>query len=171
MVGQRGREVVFGGARQVGDVGPLAVDEFSGSPYHGVGVGIDGVDGVGQGHAVVPPEQLLDVGGVALGSVVDEYLVLVEVYAAGEEVALHDGLAQEVVAVLRAVAAEGVDVAHLVGGLLHGLHHGRRQGAGHVANAEADDALLGMRHLEGRDALGDVGEEVAARKTEVIFVY
>ena len=171
MVGQLWYKIVVGRTGHVGNVAPASVFEHAGTADHGVGVDIDGIDGVGHGHGVIPSEQLLNVTRVALGTVVDEHLVAVEMDAARKEVVAQDGVAQEVVAVLGAVAAEGGFDSHLVGSLMHGLDDGGAKRLRDVANAKADDAHLGMLGLEGVNALGHIGEKVAPRKLQIMFVY
>ena len=85
-------------------------------------------------------------------------------YAPREIVVLQNGLTQEVVAMLRTVAAKGLLVRHLVDGLVHGLNHRRAKRLCHIADAKADDALFGMRHLESVHLLGNVGEQVIVRQ-------
>jgi hypothetical protein len=70
---------------------------------------------------------------------------------------LGDGLAEEGVALLGAVALEGGAVRHLVGGGMEGLDAHRRERLGDVADAEADDGLAGVGGDVGAHALGDVG--------------
>src|SRR5207248_3439920 len=101
-----------------------------------------------------------DIAGVALGAVGDENLVGRDVAAAGLEVVLSDGFAEEVVALLGAVAAEGFAAGHLVDGLVHGLGDGRRQRLGDVADGHAADLGRGVFLGEGGDAAADLGEEV-----------
>ena len=66
------------------------------------------------------------------------------------EVVLGDRLAQEVVALLGAVAVERVAAGHLVDGLVHRLDDRGRQRLGDVADAHADD--LGDRDAAAANA-------------------
>ena len=116
-------------------------------------------------------KQFLEVACVALGTVVDEHLVDAEVDATRQEVVLRDGLAQEVVALLRAVAMKSAGSGHLVDGLVHGLSDSRAQGLGDVANAERDDIRLGVHHLKGIHLLGDVGEQIVRLEVQEVDVY
>ena len=164
-------KTVLGGGGQVADVGPAAVAEGAAAANHHVGVDIDGVDGVGDADEVVPVEQLLEVAGVALCAVVDEDLVDVEMDASGQEVVLENGLAEEVVALLGAVAAEALGGGHLVDGAVHGLGDGGTEGLGDVADAEADDVGAGVHDLEGIDLLGNVGEQVVLLQVQEVDIY
>ena len=171
-------KAVLSRAGHIGDVAPplllrvFAVGlEHSGPAYHHVGVDVDGIDGVGNADGVVPAHQFLNVSGVGLGSVVDENLVEVEVYAAREKVVLEYGLAQEVVALLGSVAAKALPGSHLVGGTVHGLYHRRAKGLRHVAYAERDDVGLGMSHLEGVHLLCYIGKQVVAGEFQEMFIY
>ena len=91
---------------------------------HGVGILVHGIDGVGEGDDGVAAEKLLEVAYVAFRAVADEDLVGVERHAAGEVVVFENGLAEEGVALFRAVAAEGFDAAHFVHGLVQGFDDG-----------------------------------------------
>ena len=98
--------------------------EGAAAANHHVRVDIDGIDGVGDTDEVVPVQQFLEVTRVGLRTVVDENLVDVEVDAARQEVVLQNGLTQEVVALLRAIASESLGCSHLVGCLVHRLDNG-----------------------------------------------
>ena len=76
-------KVVFGRARHVYHVAPLAVVHCSRAAYHHIRVDVYGIDGVGHTDAVVPAYEFLDVAGVAFCSVVDENLVGIKMYAPG----------------------------------------------------------------------------------------
>ena len=79
---------------------------------------------------------LLEIARVGLCSIVDEYLVNVEVYATWQEVVFQYRLSQEVVALFWSVSVKTLDSGHLVGGTMHRLDDSRTQGLCHVANAE-----------------------------------
>ena len=55
--------------------------------------------------------------------------------ATRQEVVLQDGVAQEVVALLGAVAPESLSGGHLVGSLVDGLDDGRCQWLGDITDA------------------------------------
>ena len=80
-------------ARHVGYVAPLAVLKNSRSANHHVRVDIYRINRVGDTDVVIPSQNLLDISCIALGSVVYEYLVGVEMNAARQEVVLDDSLA------------------------------------------------------------------------------
>ena len=50
----------------------------------------------------------------------------------------------------------------LVHRLVHGLHHGGDQGAGHVADGQLDDLGLRMGGGVGGDTPGHLGKQIAA---------
>ena len=75
---------------------------------------------------------------------------------------LRDGLPQEGVALLRAVAVEALKGAHLVHRLVHRLDDRGGQGTGHVADGQLDDLGLGVGGRIGGDPPGDLREEIAA---------
>ena len=90
--------------------------------------------------------------------------------AAGQEVVLQDGLTQEVVALLRAVAAERRGMGQLVGGAVHGLDDSGTERAGDVADAQRDHVGSRMGGAEGIDALGHVGKQVVVGQFQEVFV-
>ena len=135
-LGQLRNKTIFSGRRKIAHIGPTPVTECTTTANHHVRVNIDGIDGVGHANKVIPMQQLLEVTRIALRSVVDKDLVYAEMYASRQEVILQDGLAQKVIALLRAITAETLDSTHLVGSLMHGLHHGRCQRLRHVANTQ-----------------------------------
>ena len=102
---------------------------------------IGGVHRVRHQHGVVHIEQAQHVGQVALGTVGDEDLILSDLGAAAGVVALN-GLLQEGVALLRAIAVEAFLGTHLVGSVMHGLDHALGQRLGHIADAQTDDLLF-----------------------------
>ena len=91
--------------------------------------------------------------------------------ATRQEVVFEDSLAQEVVAPLRAVSPKGGLHGHLVHRLVHGLYHCRTERLGDVADTQADDLRLGVRHLEGVNFLGNVGKQVVVGQFQEVFVY
>ena len=159
-LGKVGHETVLCRRRHIAHVGPATFIVDATAAYHHVRVDIDRIDGVGHTDEVVPVQQFLEVARVRLGTVVDEYLVDVEVDATGQEVVLQDGLAQEVVALLRTVATESLGGGHLVDSLVHGLDDGRTQRLCHIADAQGNDISLGMHHLEGIHLLSNVGKQI-----------
>lgn len=111
---------------------------------HDVGVEIDRVNGIGYGEFEVAAEDFLDAGDVCFRTVTDEDFVKIEVDASRFIVTVDDGLAEEVIALFRTVAAEGFGFAHFVDGFMHGVDDGRCQGTGDVTDAETDDIRFRM---------------------------
>ena len=91
--------------------------------------------------------------------------------ATRQEVVLQDGLAQEIVTLLRTVATESLSGRHLVDSLVHGLSDGRTQWLGDIADAEADNVGTRVHHLEGIDLLGNVSEQVIVLEVQEVDVY
>ena len=81
-----------------------------------------------------------------------------------------DVRAQEFVADVRAVALEGLAAGHLVGGLVHGADDGGRQRLGHVADAEVDQADVGMGVGERLRPAPDLGEQIVLVEVQVRLV-
>ena len=129
-------ESIFRHTRHIDDVGPTSLLKYSASANHHVRVDIDGIDGVGDTDEIVPMKYLLEIARVGFCSIIDEYLVNVEVYATWQEVVFQYRLSQEVVALFWSVSVKALDSGHLVGGTMHRLDDGRTEGLCHVANAE-----------------------------------
>ena len=168
---QGGDEVVRLVAGEVDDILVVAlVVGFAGAADHDVGVVVDRVDRVADGDDVVEGEDVEDVGAVALGAVGDEHLGGLELDAEGLVALVDDGVDQPVIPLLRAVAGELVGGAEVVDGGVEGLEDGRGEGAGDVADAEADDLGARVGGGEFADAAADLGEEVAGFEFEVVVV-
>ena len=162
LLGQGRNEMVLCRHGKEGDACPLAVKELPGASRHDVAIDIDRIDGVGDAHAALGGEDVPDVAAVALGSVTDEDLVELKLHAPGGVVVVEDGLTQEIVTLLGAIATEGVAVGHLINGLVHGLDAGLGEGLRHITYAQTDDVLPRAFGFEGLDLLGNVGKEIAA---------
>ena len=86
------------------------------------------------------------------------------------EVATHDSFAHKVVALFRAVSAEGILDSHLVDGLVHGLDDFGNERSGHVADTQADNVGVGFLALVFGNLLGNGREKVAAGQAIVIRI-
>ena len=133
-------------------------------------VHIGGVHGIRHQHGVIHIEQPQQVCKVALGAVRDKDLVLGDLGAAAGVVALN-GLLEEGVALLRAVAVEALFGAHLLGSVAHGLHHTLCQRLGHIADAQTDDLLFRVCFLICSYLVGNVHEQVAGLQFVVMLVH
>ena len=171
--GNLGDKAVLGVALEVDEafVGAVFIG-VAGVADHDIGVDVNGVNGVGDGDFIAGAEDIEDVAGVALGAVGDEDFVGFDIEAAGLEVVVGDGVAEEVVALLRAITFEGFGNALFVDGVMHGVADGFGEGFGDVADAAADEAFgtLGVGFIEDFDATGDFREEVSGFQLEVVFV-
>ena len=134
MAGQRGDKVVACRARTVRNPAPRIAEELARSAAHHVGINVNGIDGVGQANGVFCAEDVAEVSRVALGAVVDKYFVDVQINAARLKIVFNDGFSQELIAVFRPVASEGLGLPHLVDGFMKCLNHCWRQRTGYVAN-------------------------------------
>ena len=168
---QRRHEAVLSRTGHIAHIGPTAIAISATATDHHVRVDVNGIDGIGHTNEVVPVEQFLEVTRIALCTVVDEDLVDIEMNATCQKIVLEDGLAQEIIALLRTVAAEPFDATHLVGRLMHCLDNGRCQRLRHVAYAEGYHVGLGMHHLKGVHLLGNVGEQVVVLEVQEMNVY
>ena len=148
----------------------LALVIVPGAAGHGVGVHIDRIDRVADGHDIIYAQNVADVAAVAFGAVGDENLVLGDLHAPGAEVVLCNGMAQELVALLRAVALEGLLAGHLVHRFMHGGDDRRDKRQGDVADTHFDELCLRVLRSVGGGAPGDLGEQVAAGQLLIIGV-
>jgi len=168
---QRRDEVVGLVARHVDDVLIVAfLVGLAGAADHDVGVVVDRVDRVADGHHVVEGEDVEDVGAVALGAVGDEHLLGLQADAERLVGFLDNGVDQPVIPLLRAVAGEVGGGAEVVDGVVERLQHGRGQRAGDVADAEADHLGVRVGGGEFPHAAADLGEEVAGFEFQVVIV-
>jgi len=172
LLGRKRRDEAVGlVAGHVDDVLVVAlVVGLAGAADHDVGVVVDRVDRVADGHHVVHAEDVQDIGAVALGAVGDEHLLGLQVNAQRLVGFLDDGVDQPVVALLRAVAGELVGGAQVVHGGVERLQHGRRQRTGHVADPQADDLGGRVGLGKGAHAAADLGEQVTGFQFEVVVV-
>ena len=169
-VGEVRHEAVGFRAGQVDEVAPALARPPARAACHGIGIHIDGIDGIGDRHAAGQGEQFLDVGHVALGTVADEDVRGVHLHTVGPVVMRGDGLAQEIIALFRAVPLEGGGRGHLVHCRMQGRDDGGRQGAGHVADTQADDGQGGMLFPVRADPGGHRGEKIGTGQSGVMFV-
>ena len=139
---------------------------------HDVRIDVNGIDRVADGEFVLVSEDVEDVAAITLRSVADEDLVVGHLDALVAEIVLCDGGAEEVVALLRTVAAERRAIGHLIDGGVHGRDDRARQRFRHVADAAADEALggFGIRVTESFHAAADLREEVASFELQVIVI-
>lgn len=138
---------------------------------HDVGVEVDRVDRIGYGEFEVTAEDFLDAGNIRFRTVTDEDFVKIEVDAPCFIVTVDDGLAEEVIALFRTVAAEGFGFAHFVDGFMHGVDDGRCQGTGDVADAETDDIRFRMCFGVSFYFLCNRRKEVISGEFQVVFIY
>ena len=155
-------EVVFCRAWEIGDIRPFAILEDSCASNHRVGVDINGIDRICHADVVVPAQDFLDVSGVALGTVVDEDLIEIDVDSSWQEIVFLNSFTQEVVTSLRSIAMEGSLVGHFLHRFVHGFDDHRSQRTRYVANTQTDHLDLRMRHLESVDPFSYVGKQVVA---------
>ena len=131
---------------------------------------IGGVDGVRHQDGIVLAEQAQNIGQVALGAVADEDLIAGNLYTP-LGVIVPDGVLQERIALLGAVAVEALGSTHLVHRLVQRLDHRLCQGQGHIANAQPDDLPLGMGGGKLAHLLVHRAEQIALGHLGVMTVH
>ena len=126
-VGQRGGEAVFLRRGEIDDAFKMSVRaKLPRASRHDVRVEIDGIDGVGDCDDGVLGKNFLDIAAIAFRAVADENLVRLHRDAASSVIPFDDRVNQEIVALLRAVAAKGFLFRHFVDGGVHRLDGNRR---------------------------------------------
>jgi hypothetical protein len=141
-------------------------------PCHHVGVDVNGVDRITDGNAVLTAEYIQDVSAIALRPVRNEDLVIGDFHATIAEIVLGNGGAQEIITLLRAVAAKSGAYPHLLHRFVHGHQHGGRQRFGDVPNPAADQPLGGFRIAvaEHFHAPGNLWKQIAGLQFEIIVI-
>ena len=172
VVGRLGDETIRLRARQVHDVAPLSVlAPRPGASAHDIALGINGIDRVGDTHAVIPPQDFADVARIALRAVADEDFRGRQFDAQRREIVLQNRVNQEAVALLRSVTPERLLAGHLVERPMHRLDAGRREGTADVAPPDAQQFLLRVRNPERVDFLFNVREKVVLLQFQEVFIY
>lgn len=110
---------------------------------HGVRIYIYGVDRVGHQYGIVRVKQIQDVADVALRAVTHENLTLLKLNVV-QHIVSFELCTQEVVALLRAVAAEGSSVRHFIDRAVQRGNNRRAQGLSYIAYSQADKLFIGM---------------------------
>ena len=127
-------EVILGSTWEVCDIAPLPIGHHVAcAAAHHIAVDINWIYGVGHAEVAVAVQYFTNVAGVALCPVAHEYLIGCNLHAARLEIVFHDGLAQEVIALFRAVAMERLGASEVIDGAMHGLDARCGQWACHVA--------------------------------------
>ena len=124
---------------------------------------------VGDGNGVIGAEDFLDVAAVALGTVGHEYLVRFD--AQPLIVVLDDFVHQEAVALLRAVAPEGIWGGHFVNSLVHSLNTSLGQRQGNITNAQRNHISLWMSLYKSSSTMGGFPKKIAASQFEIVVIY
>ena len=73
-----------------------------------------------------------------------------------------DGLAQEIVALLRTVAAKGGPTGHLIDGTVERFNNGGAERLCHITDAERDDIGLWILLPERFNLFGNLGKQIVA---------
>ena len=175
-IGNLRHKAVFGITRHIHDVRPAAVVALPASTTnHHVRIDVNRIDRIGNTNGVIPAHQLLDIACITLGTIVDKDLVAVEMDAAGQKIVLEDGITQEIIALLRTIAAKALTGSllgcHLVCSLMDGFNNSGSQGLCHIAYTQRYDVTLRMRSLKGIDLFGDISEQVVVRQLQEMIVY
>ena len=132
LVGHGAEAVLLGG----GSIDDLAAG-------HDVRVDIDGIHRVGDEDDVVLGEDVLQVRAVGLGTVGDEDLVRTDVHAEAL-VVVRDGFPDEVVTFIVGVALEALLVCEVLGAFLQRVDGRFAERERDIADAHADDGLVGV---------------------------
>ena len=124
---RHGQESVFLAGGHIDDI----------SSVHHVGIHIDRIDRVGYQHRIIGAEDIQDIAAVGLCAVGDKDLIIFKTYAE-PRIVLPQGILQELIPLLRAVAVEGLRLSLLFGSLHHGGNHAFCQRSRHIPDAHPD---------------------------------
>ena len=149
--GDVAREIVVGMTGNVAKV----------TSCHDVRIDIDRIDGVGDAYDVVGSQYVANVACIAFRSIADEDLIAVETDASGGEVVSDDGIDEEVVTLLRSLAAKGARVGIFFNRLTHRTDRCRGERTGHITDSKLDDVGLGVCALICAHLSGYLGKEIA----------
>ena len=171
VAGRAGNEIIFGGAGHIYDAVELAgLRGITCTACHYVGVNIHGIDGVGDGDDIVEAEDFLDVARVAFCAVADEYFGFIEFDTAGVEIIFDNGFDEKIVALLRAVTAEGFSFGHISDGFFHRFYYGRRERLGDITDSKTDDFGIRVLGFKGAYSASDFREKIACLQFQEVFI-
>ena len=115
---------------------------FSRASCHDIRIEIYRINRIGDGNRAFCAEYLLDIAAIAFGTIAYENLIFfdAEVFV----VIFDDLFDEEVIALLRAIAAEGCRGSHFIDSFMHGFDTGWRQRLGDITDSERNDIGLRM---------------------------
>ena len=157
-------ETTFFIARQIFEAFVSAAFKFATAAGHDIAVYVNRVYRVGDSHDIGFCKDFLHISYIALRAVADKDFISGNIAAAGFEIMLCDGFAEEQVALLRTVAAESFYMAHFFDGLFHSVDDSRSQRLGHVADAKGNNICIGMSCFVSILLLTDSRKQVSALK-------
>ena len=162
LCGMRRHKIVFGRAGHIHQslVRALLVGG-AGTSSHNIGIAIDRIDRIGQGHHTIIGKNLLQIARIALGSVRDKDLIDIDTDAARTEIVLDDGLAQKLLTLIGWIALEAFVIGHFLSSLFHRIDYGSRDALDHVADPQADDISLRVGLGKSIDPARNLGKEIA----------
>ena len=143
--------------------------ELSRAACHYVSIYINRIYRIGDRNLIVASEYVTYVSGVALRAVRYEHFVSVYFYAS-LCIFARDGISEEIISLLRAVPAEAGAHAHFLNSRFHSLDNGRRERTCDVADAEADQFLVGVLRCIRIYSAGNLREKIASLEFSVIIV-
>ena len=159
--GQFGREVVRFRARDINNIAPFAVFQYSGTSAHDVGVYIYGVNRIEYPDAVVVAKNIAYITTIAFGTVADKYLSRFQEDTAAGIIVLDDGVDQETVSLFRAITVEVVRGCQVINRFMHGFDDGRSQGLCYITDPHTDYFVFRVCYFETVYLFCDVGKQVA----------
>ena len=151
-------------------VGLVCVHVRDFAAAHNVGVHVYRIYRIRNQNRVVLVEQIQNVADVRLGAVGYKDLVQLQLGVAHCIVCLN-GFLQEIITLLRTVAVEGLLLALLVNGCMHGVNGNLRQRQGDITDAQTDDLLVRMCCGVVRNLLRNRGEQIALRDVGKIMIH
>ena len=146
-------------------VGCIAWNETYLCSTHQVGVYVHRINGVCNAYKSVSGEYIANVAGIALGTVIDKYVIGRKVYSQRLIITFHYGLTQPLITALGTVTVECVLCGTVFYGLMHGFYDSRSERTRHIAYSHTDDIGAGVGLAECIHPLGDIQEQVTLRKS------
>ena len=157
---RHGQKVVFGATSHENNL----------ATAHNIGVQIYGINRVRNQNGIGIAKDIGDIAAVTLSAVADEDFIAVQGYAK-VGIILNQCFVQEVIALLRAIAAEGFLHAHFGNCLGHRFYYAGCQWTGYVANAQANYLFIRMSSCISTYLVSNICEEIGFLQITIIFVY
>ena len=130
-------------------------DPIPGSSGHNVGIHINRVNRVADGHLCVRTENFLNIRGITLCPVGDKDFIIGDIAASGAVILLGNRIPKKFIPQIRRIAVEGFCVRHIVYRTMKRGDNRRRKRLCHIADSQPDNASVRMSLRVGGDLFGN----------------